>query len=168
MKERGVVCGGLEDRKKSDHEMVIFLLNRRGMMASHLFEAVGKHRFWRNWNYRKLIWFWKFWNLCLEIISLISFSFGLFLFGIILVTHLFVTEFITEGSQSQLLAVHTHYTWVRSCMFWSMSHACQLTLERVTWNFLSSVFLFFLQFSVLISSPSAYFLFPHPVIVMYT
>lgn len=36
--------------------MVIFLLNRRGTMTSHLFEAVGKHRFWRNWNHRKLIW----------------------------------------------------------------------------------------------------------------
>lgn len=41
-------------------------------------------------------------------------------------------------------------------------------LEKVTWNFSSSVFLFFLQFSVLISSSSVYFLFPHPVIVMYT
>lgn len=40
-------------------------------------------------------------------------------------------------------------------------------LEKVTWNFSSSVFLFFLQFSVLISSLSAYFLFPHPVIVMH-
>lgn len=39
--------------------------------------------------------------------------------------------------------------------------------EKVTWNFSSSVFLFLLQFSVLISSPSAYFLFPHPVIVMH-
>lgn len=49
-----------------------------------------------------------------------------------------------------------------------MSASCMpVDLEKVTWNFSSSVFLFFVQFSALISSPSEYFLFPHPVIVMY-
>jgi len=144
MKERGVVCGGLEDRKKSDHEMVIFLLNRRGTMTSHLFEAVGKHRFWRNWNHRKLIWLEKKFSLFL-------FHLGFFFLALPWShIYLLLNLLLKDLSPSSLQYTHITLGWGAACSDQRLVCACWLWKG---WLGIFWVQSFYSFYSSLFSSP---------------